>query len=88
LLSKTWIEKDQIRRNEEKETLEKKKQDLIDFMTRNIAYLMEEQGNRSKLFDTRNLDVEVVRTLEEPQRTEMNVPDDEEVFPLNTKNKY
>jgi hypothetical protein len=88
LLGKTWIEKDQTRRNEEKETLEKKKQDLIDFMTRKITYLMEEQGNRSKLFDTRDLDVKVVRTLEEPQRTKMNVPDDEEVFPLNPKNEY
>jgi hypothetical protein len=57
-------------------------------MTRKITYLMEEQGDRLKLFDTRDLDVEVVRTLEEPQRTEMNVPDDEEVFPLNSKKEY
>jgi hypothetical protein len=42
LLGKNWIDKDQIQRKEEKETLEKKKQDLMDFMTRNIAYLMKE----------------------------------------------
>jgi hypothetical protein len=88
LLGKTWIEKYQIRRNEENETLEKKKQDLINFMTRKITYLLEEQGNRSNLFETKDLDVKVVRTLEEPQRTEINVPDDVEVFPLNPKNEY
>jgi hypothetical protein len=47
LLGKIWIEKDQIRRKEEKEALEQKKQELMEFMTRRIAYLMEEQENRS-----------------------------------------
>jgi hypothetical protein len=42
LLGKIWIEKDQIRRKEEKESLEQKKQELMEFMTRRIAYLMEE----------------------------------------------
>jgi hypothetical protein len=42
LLGKIWIEKDQIRRKEEKEALEKKKQELMEFTTRRIAYLMEE----------------------------------------------
>jgi hypothetical protein len=60
----------------------------MDFMTRKIAYLMKEQDNKSELFDTRNLDVEVVRTLEEPQGTEMHVPDDEEVLPLKPKKEY
>jgi hypothetical protein len=41
LLGKPWIEKDQARRKEE-EFLEKKKQELKDFMTRRIAHLIEE----------------------------------------------
>jgi hypothetical protein len=41
LLGKHWIEKDQARRKEE-EFLEKKKQELKDFMTRRIAHLIEE----------------------------------------------
>jgi hypothetical protein len=43
LLGKTWIEKDQIRRQEEEEALEQKKQELKEFMTRRIAHLIEEQ---------------------------------------------
>jgi hypothetical protein len=62
LLGKTWIERNQTRREEE-EFLEKKKE-LKDFMTRNITHLIEEQENRSNLFKTRNLDVEVERTQE------------------------
>jgi hypothetical protein len=61
LLGKPWIEKDQTRRKEE-EVLEQKKQELKDFMTRRITQLIEEQENRSKLFRTRDLDVEVERT--------------------------
>jgi hypothetical protein len=41
LLGKPWIEGDQDRRKEE-EVLEKKKQELKDFMTRRIARLIEE----------------------------------------------
>jgi hypothetical protein len=58
LLGKPWIEKDQVRRKEE-EVLEQKKQELQDFMTRRITHWIEEQENRSKLFRTRNLDVEI-----------------------------
>jgi hypothetical protein len=46
--------------------LEQKKQDLKDFMTRRIAQLIEENGNRSKLVVTRNIDVEAARTLGDP----------------------
>jgi hypothetical protein len=58
LIGKPWIEKDYARREEE-EVLEQKKQELKDFMTRRITHLTEEQGNISKLFRTRNLDVKV-----------------------------
>jgi hypothetical protein len=84
LLGKPWIERDQARRKEE-EVLEQKKQELKDFMTRRIAHLIEEQENRSKLFNTRDLDVEVARTLEDPQKTEVPTPDKEEVLPLNLR---
>jgi hypothetical protein len=43
LLGKTWIEKDQTRRKQEEEDLEQKKQDLMDFMARRIAHLLEEK---------------------------------------------
>jgi hypothetical protein len=84
LLGKPWIRKDQARRKEE-EVLEKKKQELKDFMTRRITHLIEEQENRSKLFRTRNLDVKVGRTQEESQETETPAPDREEVLPLNPR---
>jgi hypothetical protein len=42
-LGKIWIEKDQIWRKEEKESLEQNTQELMEYMTRRIAYLMEEQ---------------------------------------------
>jgi hypothetical protein len=61
LLGKIWIEKDQIQRKEEKEALEQKKQELMEFMTRRITYLMEEQENISNLLNTRDLDVEAIR---------------------------
>ena len=50
-------------RKEEEEVLAKKKQELKDFMTRRIAHLIEEHKNRSKLFNTRDPDFEVARTL-------------------------
>jgi hypothetical protein len=84
LLGKPWIERDQARRKEE-EVLEQKKQELKDFMTRRITHLIEEQENRSKIFKTRNLDVEVGRTQEDSQKTEAPTPDREEVFPLNPR---
>jgi hypothetical protein len=81
LLGKPWIEGDQARRKEE-EILEQKKQELKDFMTRRITHLIEEQQNQAKLFKTRDLDVEVGRTLEDPQKTEVPIPDTDEVLPL------
>ena len=45
LLGKTWIEKDQIRRKQEEEALEKKKKTLRDFMAKRITHLLEEQEN-------------------------------------------
>jgi hypothetical protein len=55
LLGKTWIEKDQIRRKQEEEALEQKKQELKDFMTRRITHLIEEQENKSKLLRIQKL---------------------------------
>jgi predicted phage tail protein len=47
-LGKTWIEKDQIRRKEEEEAIEKKKKELRDFIARKIDRLIEEQQDKSK----------------------------------------
>jgi hypothetical protein len=63
LIGKPWINRAQAKRKEEEEALEQKKQDLKDFMARRIAQLIEEQENRLKLVFTRNIDVEVARTL-------------------------
>jgi hypothetical protein len=41
-LGKTWIEKDQIIRKAEEETIEKKKQELRDFIARRINQLIED----------------------------------------------
>jgi hypothetical protein len=65
--------------------LEQKKQELKDFMTRRIAHLIEEQENRSKLFNTSNPDVEAARTLEDPQKTEVPTPDKDEVLSRNPR---
>jgi hypothetical protein len=81
VLGKPWIEKDQSRRKEE-EALEKKKRELKDFMTRRIVHLIEEQENKSKLF---NLDAKVERTQEDSEKTEAPTPDKEEVFPSNLR---
>jgi hypothetical protein len=54
-------------------------------MIRRIAYLIEEQENISKLFDTRDPDVKATRTLEDPHKTEVLTPDKEEVLPLNPR---
>jgi hypothetical protein len=35
-------------------------------MTRRITHLIEEHENRSKLFNTRDPDIEATRTLEDP----------------------
>jgi hypothetical protein len=65
--------------------LEQKKQELKEFMTRRIAHLIEEQKNRSKPFNTRDLDVEVARTLEKPLKIEVPIPDKEEGPPANLR---
>jgi hypothetical protein len=61
LLGKIWIEKDQSQRKEE-ESLEQKKKELKDLMTKRLAHLIAEQENKSKLLKTRDLDVKVERT--------------------------
>jgi hypothetical protein len=48
-------------------------------MTRRIAHLIEEHENRSKLFRTRDLGVEI----EGIQENRAPTPDREEVLPLN-----
>jgi hypothetical protein len=85
LIGKPWIGRDQARRKEEEEVLEQKKQELEVFMTRKIAQLIEEQENRSKLFDTRDPDVEAVGTSEDSQKTELPIPDKEKVLPLSPR---
>jgi hypothetical protein len=87
LLGKIWIEKDRIRRKEEKESLEQKKEELVEFMTRRITYLIEEQENRSKLLDTRDLDIEDIRTLEEPHKTKITNPYVERVLPSDLEER-
>jgi hypothetical protein len=54
-------------------------------MARSITQLIEEHENRSKLVVTRNIDVEVARTLGDPQKTEVLTLDKEEVLPLNPR---
>ena len=51
-------------------------------MTRRIQHLIEEHENRSKLFKTRDQDVEAGRTLKDPQNTEVPIPDTDEISPL------
>jgi hypothetical protein len=84
LLGKPWMERDRARRKEE-EFLEKKKQELKDFMTRRIAHLIEEQENRSQIFKTIKLVVEVGITQEDSQNTKAPTLDREEVLPLNPR---
>jgi hypothetical protein len=63
LLGGIWIEKDQIQRTEEKDALEQKKQELMEFMSRRISYLMKEQEDRPNPLNTRDLGIEVIREL-------------------------
>ena len=85
LIGKPWIDREQARRKEEEEVLKQKKQELKDFMTRRIAHLIEEQKNILNPFNTRDLDVEVERTLEEPLKIEVCILDKEEGLPLNLR---
>jgi hypothetical protein len=54
-------------------------------MTRRIAQLIEEQENKSKLFDTRSPDVKAARALEDSQKIEVSVSDIKEVLPLSLR---
>jgi hypothetical protein len=85
LLAKPWIERDQARQKEYDDVLEQKRQELKDFMTRRITYLIEERENRSKLLNTRDPDVEAIRTLEDSQKTEVPISAKEEVLILNPR---
>ena len=51
-------------------------------MTRRIVHLIEEQENKSKLF---NLDAKVERTQEDSEKTKASTPDKEEVFHSNLR---
>ena len=51
-------------------------------MTRRITHTIEEQWNRSNLFKTRDSDIEVGRTLEDPQKIEVPIPYTDEVLHL------
>jgi hypothetical protein len=85
LLGKPWIERDQVGRKEEEEVLEQKNQELQDFMTRRITHLIKEHKNKSKLFNTKDLDVEVARALEDPQKNKVLIPDKGEVSPSSLR---
>jgi hypothetical protein len=78
LLGRTWIERDQIRRKEEEEAIEQKKKELMDFMARRIAHLIEEQEDKSKQLGTIDLAIEVERMHEDlkpyPYRREWHLP--------------
>ena len=47
--------------------------------------MIEEKENQANLFQTRDLDVEFGRTLEDPQNIEIPIPDEEEVSPSNLR---
>jgi hypothetical protein len=50
-------------------------------MTRRTTHFIEEQKNRLNISNSRDLDVEVARTLYNPQKIEVPIPDKEEVSP-------
>jgi hypothetical protein len=68
--------------------LEQKKQELKDFMTRRIVHLIEEQKNRSQIFNISNSDVEAKRTIEDPQKIELPIFDTEEVLSRNPRKDF
>jgi hypothetical protein len=51
-------------------------------MTRRIAHLIEEQENRVKIFQSRDVGVKDGRTLEDPQKTKLPILDTDELLPL------
>jgi len=85
LLGRPCIERDQDRKKEEEEILEQKKKDLKYFITKRITHLIEEQENRSQLFNNIDIDIKVSRTLEDPHNTSIPIPDKKEVLPLNPR---
>jgi hypothetical protein len=54
-------------------------------MTSRIAHLIEEKKNRSKLFNTRDSNVEVAITLEDPWKIEVPILEKEEVLSGNPR---
>ena len=48
---------------------------------------MEEQEKKCKLLDTRDLDIEAIREIEEPKKTKIPNPYVKGVFPLDLKKK-
>jgi len=83
LLGKPWIERDQARNKEEEKVLEQQRQDLKDFMTTRIAWLIKEQENQEKLFDTRSPDIKNKKSLGDSQEIGVSVLDIDEVVPLS-----
>jgi hypothetical protein len=65
--------------------LERKKQELKYFLTRRITHLIEEQKNRSHIF---NSDVEAKRTIEDPQKIELPIFDTKEVLSRNPRKDF
>jgi hypothetical protein len=57
-------------------------------MNKRIAQLIEEQENKSKLFDTGSLDVKVARALEDSWKIAVSVSNIEEVLPLSLRREY
>jgi hypothetical protein len=64
LLERTWIERDHIRRREEEEAMEHKKQELRDLMAKRIVRLIQEHEDKSKQLRARDLATEFERTQE------------------------
>ena len=52
-------------------------------MTRRIVQLIEEQENKSNIFDTRSLDVKAAKALGDSQNMGVSVLDIDEVVPLS-----
>jgi hypothetical protein len=68
--------------------LEQKKKELKEFMTRRIVHLIDEQESRSQIFNTRIPDVKAKRTLEDPQKIELPIPDIEEVLSKSPRKEF
>jgi hypothetical protein len=83
LLRKPWIERDQARKKEEEKGLEQQKKELKYFMTRRIVQLREEHENKSKLCNTRDLDVKATKALGDSQKIGSFVSDIDKVAPMS-----